>query len=82
MAEPAEGLVSRTTASLETMHVPQALHDSIELHKRHLLGLAGALLVGGHDEATVQQTIDGVFQSYKGELVTAILALREGGGDP
>ena len=81
MAESAERLVSRAMLSLETVDVPETLQDSINQHQRHLLSLAAALLAGGQDEAVVKQAIDGVFSSYKNELVNTIMALKAGGND-
>lgn len=77
MTQLAELLVSQTMSSFDENVVPQTLQDSINKHRLHLLSLAAALVDGGHDEASVKRVIDGVFNSYKNELASTIMAMKE-----
>jgi len=73
----AEEIVAETLSSLGAIEVPAALEATIGRYHRHLMGLASSLLVGGHDVDTVRRSIETVFNSYKGELIDAIMTIRD-----
>ena len=59
------------------LDVPSALRESIERQSRNLMALASSLLTAGMDEQRVRTVIGQACASYRDELVTTILTLRE-----
>lgn len=77
MALSAEYLVAEAMSSFDQTMVPQILQTSIERHRQDLVSLAAALVAGGQDEKAVKRAVDSVFSSYRNELISTIMAMRE-----
>jgi hypothetical protein len=56
--------------------VPPVLRASIERQGQGLLALASSLLNSGMDEEHVRSVVAQACESYRDELISAILALR------
>jgi len=72
-----EIVVAEAFDGLDISEIPEELRSAIRKHQDHLLSLASALIHGGQSETVVRQTIDTVFQSYRDELASTIMAIRE-----
>ena len=77
MPPSAEAVVTQAMTALEQDDIPPILRERIDQHQRNLRNLAAALLEGGQDIVEVQRTVEGVFDSFKAELVKTIIRLRE-----
>ena len=77
MSPTPQSVVSEAFGTLEHIEVPAVLQDRIDQHQRNLLALAASLLAGGQDTDQVRETIEGVLDSFKHELLNTIKSLRE-----
>jgi hypothetical protein len=73
-------VVAAVMQPVADLDVPPVLRASIERQSQTLLGLASSLLQGGVDEKRVRSVVDQAFESYREELIAAILALGEQDG--
>ena len=73
----AEEAATKAIEPLQDIEVPNQLGRLIDGHKKTLIGLASSLLSGGQSEANVQRVLDRVFESFKSDLMDAILKLKE-----
>lgn len=72
-----QALVAEAMAALRDVDVPDVLRDCIARHERYLVGLVRGLTANGLSEEAVKQAIAAVLNSYKDELVNAIMLLQE-----
>lgn len=72
-----ESVVKDAFNIIELSEIPDELRYALRKHQANLLSLASALIHGGQSEAMVREAIDTVFQSYRDELASTILAIRE-----
>ena len=78
MTDPChEIVVADAMQPINDLDVPDVLRSSIERHTRNLLGLATSLLNAGMNEQEVRTVIGQATSSYRDELISAILELRE-----
>lgn len=71
-----QDVVDAAMQPLAEFDVPPVLQASIERQGQGLLTLASSLLNSGMDEEHVRSVVEQAFESYRDELITAILALR------
>ena len=72
-----EHVVADAMQPIIDLDVPSALRESIERQSRNLMALASSLLTAGMDEQRVRAVIGQACASYRDELITTILTLRE-----
>ncbi|MGV8988818.1 MAG: hypothetical protein ACOH2H_21395 [Cypionkella sp.] len=72
-----EEVVVDTMQLIVALDVPMVLRASIERQSRDLMELASGLLDAGLDEEQVRTVIDRAYSSYRDELTSAIIGLRE-----
>lgn len=72
-----EHVVGDAMQPINDLDVPSVLRESIERQSQTLMGLASNLMQAGMGEEVVRTVIGQACASYRDELVTAILALRE-----
>ena len=72
-----EAVIAAAIKPISDLDIPPVLRASIERQSRSLMGLASSLLHAGMDEQGVRTIINQACCSYRDELVSAILALRE-----
>ncbi|TFH63905.1 MAG: hypothetical protein E4G91_07460 [Candidatus Zixiibacteriota bacterium] len=70
-------IVANAVNELQRTEAPEALKESIARHQENLICLAESLLSAGVDEASVEESINQLFESYKAELRATILELRQ-----
>lgn len=70
-------IVAATMQPMLDFDIPPVLRASIERQSMNLMGLASSLLHAGMAEQQVRTIIDEACSSYRDELVSTILALRE-----
>jgi hypothetical protein len=70
-------LIADAIKPIRDLDVPLVLRSSIDRQSETLLGLASSLLHAGMNAEGVRDVIDKACCSYRDELVSAILFLRE-----
>lgn len=76
MAGIPEKIVADSMESISACDAPPALRASIERQSRSLMELASSLMHVGMDEQQVRSIVDRACASYRDELISTILTLK------
>lgn len=79
MAEPARLIALEAARALDGIAVPDVLEQTLDRHHQSIAGLAASLLDAGVPRAAVERAVGQAVASFKDELVTTVLALKEQG---
>lgn len=58
------------------MEIPAELEASLQRHRKHLADLVASLRQAGVSEEQIELSVNVIVESYKGELLNAIKAMR------
>ena len=69
-------MFSKPYDPFDGMDIPPELEASFQRHRKHLADLVGNLRQAGISEEQIEMSVNVIVESYRGELLNAIKAMR------